>query len=228
VRTGSRRSRNDPAYPTDTVPAAQTTIRGMITLGDRYEAVLGAARRGEDAAWAEIYRDLSGPVIGYLRAQRAPDADDLLGETMLQMVRDLQRFEGDEAGFRSWVFTIAHRRLLDARRSSNRKPVDAHETTLLEAALPPVDGAEPEALAELELDDVLAVLDRITDDQREVLLLRLVGDLDIAQTAAATGRTIDAVKALSKRGLDRLRVLLGQRTSEDPPSPTQTAGRSHG
>jgi len=201
---------------------------GAITLGERFPSVISAARRGDDAAWAEIYHDLAGPVVGYLRAQRAPDPDDILGETMLQVVRDLRRFDGDEAGFRSWVFTIAHRRLLDARRTRNRKPMDAQESTLLEAALPPVAGAEPEALAELELDDVLAVLDRITEDQREVLLLRLVADLDVAQTAEATGRTTDAVKALSKRGLDRLRTLLGQRTDEDPPSPTGTEGRSHG
>jgi len=147
---------------------------------------------------------------------------------MLQVVRDLPRFEGDEAGFRSWVFTIAHRRLLDARRSRDRKPSEARETTLLEACLPPVEGAEPEALAELELDDVLGVLERITESQREVLLLRLLADMDVAQTAEATGRTPDAVKALSKRGLDRLRTLLGERTQADTPSPTEPDGRSHG
>ena len=147
---------------------------------------------------------------------------------MLQVVRDLRRFEGDEAGFRSWVFTIAHRRLLDARRSRDRKPSEARETTLLEASLPSVEGAEPEALAGLELDDVLGVLDRITVSQREVLLLRLLGDLDVAQTAEATGRTPDAVKALSKRGLDRLRILLGERTRPDASTPSGPEGRSHG
>lgn len=147
---------------------------------------------------------------------------------MLQVVRDLRRFEGDEAGFRSWVFTIAHRRLLDARRSHDRRPSEARETTLLEASLPPVAGAELEALSELELGDVLGVLDRITESQREVLLLRLLADMDVAQTAVATGRTPDAVKALSKRGLDRLRILLGDRTEPDPSSPPEPDGRSHG
>ncbi len=199
-----------------------------MTLGERFNEVLIAARRGEDSAWAEIYHDLAGPILGYLRAQRSPDPDDLLGETMLQVVRDLRRFEGDEAGFRSWVFTIAHRRLLDARRSRGRKPSEARETTLLEASLPSVEGAEPEALAELELDDVLGVLDRITESQREVLLLRLLADMDVAQTAEATGRTPDAVKALSKRGLDRLRTLLGDRAHPDTSSPTEPDGRSHG
>lgn len=190
--------------------------------------MLAAARRGDDAAWAEIYHDLAGPVLGYLRGQRAPDPDDLVGETMLQVVRDLRSFRGDEAGFRAWVFTIAHRRLLDARRSRDRKPSEAQETTLLEAALPPADSAEPEALADLELDDVLVLLDRVTDDQRDVLLLRLVADMDIATVAEVTGRTPDAVKALSKRGLDRLRTLLGERTEADPPSPDGAVRRSHG
>jgi RNA polymerase sigma factor (sigma-70 family) len=214
--------------PTGAATKVRTTIRGCITLGERFATVLDAARRGDDAAWADIYHDLAGPVLGYLRGQRAPDPDDLLGETMLQVVRDLRRFDGDESGFRSWVFTIAHRRLLDARRSRDRKPAQAQETDLLEAALPLMAGAETEAMDELEVDAVLAMLDRVTDDQREVLLLRMVADLDVAQTAQATGRTPDAVKALSKRGLDRLRVLLGQRTVADPPSPAGAERRSHG
>lgn len=198
---------------------------GCTTLGTRFDEVLIAARRGDDAAWAEIYHDLAGPVLGYLRGQRAPDPEDLLGETMLQVVRDLRRFEGDETGFRSWVFTIAHRRLLDARRSHDRRPSEAREATLLEASLPSVEGAEPEAMAGLERDDVLSVLDRVTESQREVLLLRLLADLDVAQTAEATGRSPDAVKALTKRGLDRLRVLLAERTAPDPPSPPEAHER---
>lgn len=197
---------------------------GDATLGDRFIDVLHAARRGDDAAWAAIYRDLAGPLLGYLRGQNAPDPEDVLGEAMLQMVRDIDRFTGDEAHFRSWAFTIAHRRLLDARRTRSRKPSDAVGADTIEAALPVVAGAEPTALQEMELDDVLALLTRLTEEQREVLLLRLVGDLSVAQTAEVTGRTPDAVKALTKRGLDRLRTLLGERTTPDPPTPN-TGGR---
>ena len=189
------------------------------TLGDRFIDVLHAARRGDDAAWAAVYRDLAGPLLGYLRGQNAPDPEDVLGETMLQMVRDIDRFNGDEGNFRSWAFTIAHRRLLDARRSRSRKPSDAVGADTIEAALPVVTGAESTALEEMELDDVLTLLDRLTEEQREVLLLRLLGDLSVAQTAKVTGRTPDAVKALTKRGLDRLRTLLGERTAPDPPPP---------
>jgi RNA polymerase sigma factor (sigma-70 family) len=192
---------------------------GDATLGNRFNDVLDAARRGDDSAWAAIYRELSGPLLGYLRGQSAPDPEDVLGETMLQMVRDINRFTGDEAHFRSWAFTIAHRRLLDARRSRTRKPSDAVGADVIEAALPVVAGAEGTALEEMELDDVLTLLDRLTEEQREVLLLRLLGDLSVAQTSKVTGRTPDAVKALTKRGLDRLRTLLGERTPPDPSTP---------
>ncbi len=190
--------------------------------------MLAAARRGDDAAWAEIYHELAGPILGYLRGQRIPDAEDVLGETMLQVVRDIDGFEGDEAGFRSWVFTIAHRRLLDARRSQSRRPADAHETEVLEDAMAPAESAEPAALAELELDEVLVVLDRLTEEQREVLLLRLVADMDIVQVAEVTGRTPEAVKALSKRARDRLRTLLAHRTPPDRAPPDPASRRSHG
>ncbi len=206
----------------------QRCDEGDATLGDRFESVLAAARRGDDAAWAEIYHDMAGPVLGYLRGQRAPDPDDLVGETMLQVVRDLRSFRGDENGFRAWVFTIAHRRLLDARRTLERKPADAHETTLLEAALAPTESAEPAALSDIGMDDVMAMLERVTEEQREVLLLRVVADMDVAGVAEATGRTPDAVKALTKRGLDRLRTLLAQRTDQDRPSPDGPVRRSHG
>jgi RNA polymerase sigma factor (sigma-70 family) len=50
------------------------------------------------------------------------DPDDLVGEVFLQVVRNLDTFTGDEAGFRSWLFTIVHRRVLDARRRARRRP----------------------------------------------------------------------------------------------------------
>lgn len=123
------------------------------------------------------------------------------------MVRDLSSFSGDEAGFRSWVFTIAHRRLLDARRRLTRRPVDVAPTEVLEPALP-VAMSEPEALRALTTDEVLTLLDRLTPDQREVLVLRLVVGLRGSEIAEATGRDLEAVKGLARRGIERLRQLV--------------------
>jgi len=169
-------------------------------LDERFPALLTLATSGDEAAWARIYRDLAPAVLGYLRANNAPDADDVLGEVFLQVARDAPGFEGDERRFRAWVFTIAHHRLIDARRKSTRRPVEP-------VADPPephgvsADDAEEEALARIGAERVVSVLEALSPDQRAVLLLRVIGDLTVAEVARALGKRPGAVKALQRRGL---------------------------
>ncbi len=166
---------------------------------ERFTPLLEAAREGSEAAWQEIYDDLAPVVLGYLRANNAPDAEDVLSEVFLQVARDIARFGGDERGFRSWVFTIAHHRLIDARRHSGRRPVDLSPE-------PPepsgrADDAADEALAKIGVEEVQRVLGTLSEDQRAVLLLRVIGDLSIEDVAKAVGKKPGAVKALQRRGL---------------------------
>jgi RNA polymerase sigma factor (sigma-70 family) len=166
---------------------------------ERLTPLLEAAREGNEAAWQEIYDDLAPMVLGYLRANGAPDPEDVLGEVFFQVARDIARFEGEEPGFRSWVFTIAHHRLIDARRHSARRPVELSP----EPPEPPgrADDAADEALAKIGTQEVQRVLGTLSDDQRAVLLLRVIGDLSIEDVAKAVGKRPGAVKALQRRGL---------------------------
>jgi len=166
---------------------------------ERFTSLLEAAREGSEAAWQELYEGLAPVVLGYLRANNAPDPEDILSEVFLQAARDIARFEGEEPGFRSWVFTIAHHRLIDARRHSARRPVDLSPE-------PPeprehADDAADEALAKIGVEEVQRVLAALSDDQRAVLLLRVIGDLSIEDVAKAVGKRPGAVKALQRRGL---------------------------
>src|SRR5262249_960511 len=176
---------------------------------ERFSSLLEAARQGDEAAWGELYRDLAPPVLGYLRANGAPDAEDTLSEVFLQVARDLPGFDGDEKGFRSWVFTVAHHRLIDARRYAARRPVDL-------AAEPPEprerepDAAE-RALAKIGKDEVERVLERLSPDQRAVVLLRVIGDLSVEDTAKALGKRPGAVKALQRRGLAAIQREVGRK-----------------
>jgi RNA polymerase sigma factor (sigma-70 family) len=166
---------------------------------ERFTPLLEAAREGNEAAWQEIYDDLAPMVLGYLRANGAPDPENVLGEVFLQVARDIPRFEGEEPGFRSWVFTIAHHRLIDARRHAARRPVELSP----EPPEPPgrADDAADEALAKIGTQEVQRVLGLLSDDQRAVLLLRVIGDLSIDDVAKALGKRPGAVKALQRRGL---------------------------
>jgi RNA polymerase sigma factor (sigma-70 family) len=171
-----------------------------VPFGETFPSVLAAARKGAAWAWASIYRDLAPQVLGYLRASGASDPDDLTGEVFLGIVRDISRFEGDEAKFRSWVFVIAHHRLLDERRRRMRHP----ETPV------PIDpssdhrsggNVEHEAMGNLGTEEVQRIIERCVPDQREVLLLRVVAGLSLAEVAEVLGKTLGAVKALQHRGV---------------------------
>jgi RNA polymerase sigma-70 factor (ECF subfamily) len=175
------------------------------TVGqDSFNSVLDAARAGGGWAWERIYRDLAPTVTGYLRAHGAAEPDDLAGETFLQIVRDLHRFSGDERAFRAWVFTIAHRRLVDDLRRRGRRPVAPASEAVIEAAVGAGDAADEAALANMSTDRVRAIVDELPGDQRAVMLLRILGDLTIEEIARAVGKRPGAVKALQRRALKRV------------------------
>ena len=176
---------------------------------ERFTSLLEAAREGSEGAWQELYSGLAPVVLGYLRANGSPDPEDVLSEVFLQVARDIVKFDGDEKGFRSWVFTIAHHRLIDARRHSARRPVE-----LSPEPPEPIDRAEDaadEALVRIGNEEVRRVLSILSTDQRTVLLLRVVGDMSIEDVATAVGKRPGAVKALQRRGLAAIKRELGKK-----------------
>ena len=154
--------------------------------------------------------ELSPAVLGYLRGSGAPDPEDVLSETFLQVARDVGGFEGDWQRFRGWAFTIAHHRLIDARRRSSRRPVDLMAEPPEPPGLPADDAAE-QALAQIDREQVLQVLASLSADQRAVLLLRVIGDLSLEQVAEALGKRTGAVKQLQRRGLIAVRKTFTQK-----------------
>jgi RNA polymerase sigma-70 factor (ECF subfamily) len=158
-----------------------------------------AARAGDPAALEALYRELAPAVLGYLRAQGGRDPDDLASETFVGVVRGLRRFRGDERDLRSWVFSIAHRRLIDERRSVSRRPAEP----LPPAEIPerPGGDVEDEALARMGARWALDAVARLTPDQRDVLLLRVLADLSVEDVAGILGKSSGAVKSLQRRAL---------------------------
>lgn len=176
-----------------------------MTIGPEFDDVLAAARAGGEWAWRRLYQDLAPVVLGYLRSHGARDPEDLLGEVFLRVARSLSDFEGDETGFRSWVFTIAHHRLVDERRKAGRRATEPTEDERIHAALPAVDHVEPDVVERASTEQIVALLEEaLTEDQREVLVLRLVGGLTISEVADIVGRTENATKQLQRRGLRSL------------------------
>jgi RNA polymerase sigma-70 factor (ECF subfamily) len=174
-----------------------------------FDAVLAAARRGDQRAWDRLLRHLMGPLLGYLRLRGAPEPDDLVNEVLLRAARNLRRFRGDQDQFRSWIFTIAHHLLVDDRRRRRRR-LDVVGLDHLGDDEPAGDDVETPLEAAWGDAHVQDLLGRLTADQANVLLLRVVGDFSILEVAAIVGKEANAVKQLQYRGMRTLRRLLAR------------------
>lgn len=174
---------------------------------DDLDALVDAARAGGGWAFGRLWEQQAPLVASYLRRRGVRDADDVTSEVFLAAFRGIARFDGDGSAFRAWLFTIAHHKAVDAVRRPARREllVDTFagsEGDLLDDA---PRSAEDEALDRVSAAAALRSLEVLTDDQRDVLLLRVVADLSLAETAQVLGKPVGAVKALQHRALTRLR-----------------------
>ena len=172
-----------------------------------FESILTAAQSGADWAWERIYTEFAGHVRNYVRQNGASDPDDLVGEVFLQLARNIGTFSGTADNFRSWVFTVAHHRVIDDRRRRTRKP----SIPVPEVDEPPPISPDPAAEAALDdvnTEEVRRLIEQLTPDQRDVLLLRIVGGLTIAEVAEVVGKREGAVKALQRRGIAALQRIV--------------------
>jgi RNA polymerase sigma factor (sigma-70 family) len=170
--------------------------------------LIDQAKHGSESAWEQIYGSLAGPVTGYLRSRGAADPEDLSSEVFLQVARDIHRFSGDADKFRSWVFVIAHRRLIDAHRTASRRPV------LAEGAVSQVDerggDVEEEVMSKLGTAWMKEIFESLTEEQQRVLSLRIIADLSLEDTATVMGKRVGAIKALQRRALEAVKTRLAE------------------
>ncbi len=175
-----------------------------MPFGDGFDGVLRAACAGGEWAWRELYRETAPALSGYLRARGVADVDDVVGETFVVVVRRIGSFSGGENAFRAWVFTIGRNLAIDAHRARARRPTDLMPTDLL-ADVGPRGDVEADALEVLGRERVAMVLSALTPEQRDVLLLRILGGLTVEEVATVMGRRPGAVKMLQHRGIAALR-----------------------
>ncbi len=187
-------------------------------LGDEFTSRLAAARRGDEVGFSALWRDLQPPLLRYLGVAAGAAAEDLASETWARVAKDLARFDGDEAGFRAWVFTIARHRLLDWRRREARARTAPRPNEQL-SHLGAADDPAADALERVSTDGALALIAQLPAEQAEVVMLRAVAGLDVARVAKIVGKRPGAVRVLAHRGLRRLAELLAVDTPHDDPSP---------
>jgi len=174
--------------------SAQPLVVSDIGLPDRFETVLAAAQMGLEWPVAALCREFHPKVLRYLRAHLPDRAEELASETWSDIASALPTFEGNETSFRRWVFAAARRRLLEAREKSG----SARSTLKIEQD----DDVSAERRA---VDAALARISTLAPQQADVLLLRALGDLDVAEVAEIRGDPLDLAHVTEVEGLKRLK-----------------------
>lgn len=160
------------------------------------------AQTGDGRGFDALFRTFGAPVAGYLRARGVSDPDGLANDVLLRAFKTIHTFRGDSERFRAWLFTIAHNTAIDDARRRRRRVSEMP----IERAPEALGGdVEADVIARLAHQRVHALLSTLSADQRDVLVLRVVADLSVAETAAVLGKGYEAVKALQRRGLSALR-----------------------
>lgn len=185
-----------------------------------FSRLLDLARQGESESLSTLYRQFLPGIFGYIAA-RVPDratAEDLTSEVFLNMVESIRRVRtNDEAGFAAWLLQIARNTVAGYYRKRERQPLlvplEPLEWDAEEAGYATPADADPVLWAEAraEWQTVVQAINALTEEQRQVLVGRLIMGYDVATVARMVGKKANAVKALQFRALQSLHRLLKQK-----------------
>jgi RNA polymerase sigma-70 factor, ECF subfamily len=165
------------------------------------------AAQANRAAFGVLYRRYLDPVYGYCFYLLGDhhDAEDATERTFLAALAAIERYRDTGATFRSWLFRIAHNQLANALRARSRRRTDP-----LDGVPEPVAPDDPGRLAGLADDArrLRAAVARLSEDRRQVVILRFFDGLTAREIGAVLGRSDGAVRVLQHRALRELAVML--------------------
>ncbi|HXI04482.1 MAG TPA: RNA polymerase sigma factor [Candidatus Saccharimonadales bacterium] len=186
------------------------TIASLAVTPD--QALISRAQAGDAAALENVYRAFEGPVYSLARrlCRTAEDAEDVLQETFMEVLRSIHRYRGD-GPLAAWVKKVAASKALMKLRKHRREQFDQ---ALDDAPGGPVPdecslGGRPtrSALARLDLESAMS---RLSDTSRAVVWLHDVEGYTHEEIASMMDRTVSFSKSQLARAHSRLRGLLGE------------------
>src|SRR6266487_5310750 len=138
-----------------------------------------AMQRDPDAI-TEIYTNHSPAIYGYIRRRihEHETAEDLCSDVFVKMLEKIDQYEERGCPISAWLYRIAHDRTIDMFRKQK------HKTVPLEAWVGVTNDLEEQVVRKMEADDLRKMLAFLTNEQRSVLELRFLADLDIQHVAA--------------------------------------------
>jgi len=181
-------------------------------MEDADEQLMIAYRDGEAAAFETLYARHKGALYRYMlrNVKARGEAEELFHDVWLRVIEARERY-APSARFTTWLYTIAHHRVIDhwRRRGLSAVSLDDPDDPPAEPAAAPQD--EPQRRAELnqEMQRFAEALEALPPAQREVFLLREEAGLTLPEIAEVAGIDLEAAKSRLRYALAKLREALG-------------------
>ncbi len=179
-------------------------------MPDEHELVCRAIQHDREAFGRlyDLYADRIYKYI-YYRIGNATEAEDLTEEVFVKSWEAIGRFTWQERSLAAWLFRIAHNLVVDHFRG-RRETIPLEEWS-------PGQGEAPDPETAIERREILRALreaiGRLTEEQRQVILLRFIEGYSSQEVARIMGKSDEATRALQYRALASLQRLLGQETA---------------
>jgi RNA polymerase sigma-70 factor (ECF subfamily) len=174
------------------------------------------ARKGDAKAFGEIYDRYHEQIYVYVLHQvgTPADAEDITAGVFLDVLEKIEGFTWQGSGFAAWLFRIARNDVLDFFRRRGRK---SREITLTDEILelPARETVEGQAETAADERELLAAIGKLSEDQQQVVLLKLLANLSNRQVGEVMSKGEGAVKALQHRALITLRKFLEEERRKD-------------
>jgi len=170
--------------------------------------LVARAQSGDIDVVGELYDRYHVSIFRYLyyRVGDRQAAEDLTSEVFLRMIRSLNAYRPQNVAFEAWLFQIARNLAIDYYRKMNNGNMTSLEEHLGSSTEDPESSLEHSLTSEL----LTKALARLNEVQRDVIVLRFINGLPIAQVAQALHKSEDSIKALQRRGLSALREILSE------------------
>lgn len=183
-------------------------MTGSDTSSERVRELVDGAQRGDRDALEELYLLHFDRIYGYLHVSvgNRHDAEDLTTQTFLKMLEKIDTFRWRSAPFSAWLFRIAHNLAMDHFRAGRRWQPEE------EVPEPPGEqeaSAELEAMRTIGRESMLLLIEELSPEQQQVLILKFVFGFANADAATILGKSEGAIKSLQHRALVALQRQIG-------------------
>src|SRR5450759_3296101 len=167
------------------------------------------AKSRDPEAFGMLYDEYVDQIFRYVyyKIGNLPESQDLTGQTFLKAFENIDSYEMRDIAFSSWLYRIAHNLVVDYfRRESKRERVSIDEQP---PALSNQGNPAEAVMADLESERLYKAMQKLTYNQREVLVLKFIDNLSNNQVAEIMGISAGAVKCTQKREVLSLNRILG-------------------